>query len=171
MTSQPSDVDRSANRKRDPRAALARWRRGRVVKIFSIFAMVAALAVGWVLYHRPAHPYQMSAHNAVWTADVKFALSESRSGSPVPILGPLRDIPGVGKIVKVIVEKFPSRKGSAVLFLTGVSIGYQGLVYLDGYPPPPDSCNVHLSGPWWEVSPENVATMGCARGFHFTAGG
>src|ERR1019366_10429639 len=90
---------------------------------------------------------------------------------PVPLVGPLRDIPGVGKIVEVIVDRFPSRKGAAVSFMTGVGVRDAGLVYLSGYPPPPDSCNVHLSGPWWEVTPLNVATMGCARGFHFTAGG
>lgn len=171
MTSQPTDVDNAKIRKRDRGVAAARWRRSHLAKIFAIVAMVAALVIGWVLYHRPAHSYQVSAHGAVWTVDVKFALSESRSGSPVPILGPLRDIPGVGKIVDVIVDKFPSHKGAAVSFMTGVGINSAGLAYLDEYQPPSDSCNVHLSGPWWEVSPLNDATMSCARGFHYTGGG
>lgn len=152
-------------------ATVARWRRGRVAGILLLVAVVAALIVGWHLYNRPAHPYQVNANSAVWSTDVKFALSESGSGSPVPLIGPLRDLPGVGKPVEVVVDKFPSRKGDAVSFMTGVGSRSTGLVYLNGYPPPPDSCNVHLSGPWWEVSPLNVATMGCARGFHFTAGG
>jgi hypothetical protein len=171
MTSLSSEVFYSVNRKRHPGVAAARWRRRRLVQIFLVVALVAAVTVSWLLYNRPAHSYQVSAHSAVWTADVKFALSENGSGSPVPVVGPLRHVPGVGKIVEVIVDKFPSRKGSAVLFLTGVGINDAGLVYLNGYPAPPDSCNVHLSGPWWEVSPLNDRTMSCDRGFHFTAGG
>jgi hypothetical protein len=58
-----------------------------------------------------------------------------------------------------------------VSFMTGVGSRSTGLVYLNGYPPPSDSCNVHLSGPWWEVSPLIVATMSCPRGFHYTTGG
>ena len=171
MTSQSNEVGHPTEGKRHPATAVARWRRGRVAGIFLLVAVVAALIVGWHLYNRPAHPYQVNANSAVWSTDVKFAISESGSGSPVPLVGPLRDIPGVGKIVEVIVDRFPSRKGAAVSFMTGVGVRYAGLVYLNGYPPPQDSCNVHLSGPWCEVSPLIVTTMSCPRGFHYTGGG
>ena len=139
----------------------------------ALVALVAMIIVAWTLYDRPSHTYQVGSHRATWSLDVKAALAEKRSATngSVALVGPLAHLPGVGKIVEVIVDKFPSHKGEAVLFLTGVDANDAGLAYLNGYPPPPDSCNFHLGGPWWQISPLNVTTMGCARGFHFTGGG
>lgn len=143
-------------------------RRVRATSLVVLVATVILLA--WDLYDRPAHPYQVGANSAAWSADVTTALAKSPSGGHFVPVGALRVVPGVGKIVDVIVDKGP-HKWTAVLFLTGLGVrsNYAGLVYLDGFPPLADSCNFHLGGPWWEVSPLNVNT--CARGFHFTGGG
>jgi hypothetical protein len=133
--------------------------------------VLAVGLTGWALYHRPAHAYVVGAHSAVWSSDVKFAIHASASGSPVNVVGPLELLPGVGRIAEVIVDGTGSHKKVAVLFLTGVGVNEAGLAYLNGYPPPSDTCSVHLSGPWWEISPLDVTTMGCVRGFHYTGGG
>jgi hypothetical protein len=157
--------------KRDKNAVRARWRHESGATVLILVAMAVIVIVAWILYDRPAHTYRVGAHTATWSADVKIALSESVRVGPITPSGPLRDIPGVGKIVRVIVDKEDSGKKVAVLFLTSEGVEESGLVYLHGFPPPSDSCNVHLNGPWWQVGPLNTTSMGCARGFHFTGGG
>ncbi len=132
---------------------------------------VVVVVVAGVLYNRPAHSYEVSENSKTWAADVQIALSEGGAGGAVAPVGPLRDLPGVGKIAEVIVDKAALRKGTAVLFLTGLGGDYSGLAYLDGFPLPPDSCNAHLSSPWWQIAPLNDKTRGCPRGFDFTGGG
>jgi len=63
----------------------------------------------------------------------------------------------------VIVDKSASGKRVAVLFMTSPGGNSGGLVFLHGYPPPSDTCNTHLSGPWWQLSPLNYTTNGCAE--------
>ncbi len=130
-------------------------------------------AVGWHLYNRPAHVYAVGPNSATWTADVKLAIAESTPAGPLLPSGPLRDIPGVGTINSVIVNKGTSEHQVAVFFVTSdvPGAGESGLAYLRGYPPLQDTCDVHLSGPWWQIGLLNVSTNGCARGFHFTGGG
>jgi hypothetical protein len=147
-----------------------RTRRARFRVAVVILVCVAIVLAGWILYNRPAHTFSVGANDAIWTSDVKLAMAQSNSAGPITPTGPLRDVPGVGKIESVIVEK-GSRNRVIVLFLTSEGWNETGLVYLQGYPPPSDSCNVHLSGPWWQVGRMNVSTMSCARGFNFTPGG
>ena len=156
----------------EPSAFVARARLVRRARNLALVALVAMVIVAWSLYNRPSRTYQVSENQVLWHIDVRLALALPRSSSngAVSPEGQLGNIAGVGKIVEVIVDRFSSRKGEAVLFLTGVDANYAGLAYLNGYPPPGDSCSVHLSGPWWQISPVNVMTMGCARGFHFTGG-
>jgi hypothetical protein len=157
----------------DPHAVSVRQRSFRRSRNLALVALVAMVALAIVLYNRPSPTYEMGANDAAWSKDVTIALSEPRStvNGAVSSKGPLSDLPGVGKIVMVIVDKFSSHKGEAVLFLTGINANYAGLAYLNGYPPPGDSCSLHLGGHWWQISPVNVITMGCDRGFHFTGGG
>jgi hypothetical protein len=136
-----------------------------------LLPVVAVVIVVGALYEKPAHSYQVNGNAATWAADVKIALSKSRSASPITPTGPLLLLPGVGKIDSVVVNKSPSGQKVAVMFMTGTGGNSGGLVYLHGYPPPSDTCNAHLSGPWWQLSPLNDTTMGCERGFHFTGGG
>ena len=158
------------NRKIDrPIASLSilRSRRSWVVLSFLIVAAIVAA----MLYCRPTHSYAISGNSEVWSADVKIALAESGSGGTFAPTGALRNLPGVGKIQEVVVDKATLRKAITVLFLIGIDKSYGGLAYLEGYPPPPDSCSVHLTGPWWQVTHINDSTMGCPRGFSFTGGG
>jgi hypothetical protein len=157
--------------KKDTNAIIARWRHESGATVLVLVSLAVIVIVAWILYDRPAHSYRMGANTATWSADVKIALSESVPVGPITPTGPLSDIPGVGKIVNVIVNKADSGKKVAVLFLTGEGVNESGLVYLNGFPPPSDTCNVHLNGPWWQVGPLNTMTMGCERGFHFTGGG
>jgi hypothetical protein len=148
-------------------------RRVRIRVAVVILICVVVVVAGWILYNRPAHPYSVGANSATWTSDVKLAIAESKPVGPLLPSGPLRDIPGVGMIVNIVVDKGASGHQVAVLFVTseGPGAGEAGLAYLRGYPPLPDSCNFHLSGPWWQVGLLNVESNGCARGFHFTGGG
>jgi hypothetical protein len=148
-----------------PRTRRARMRVGAVVLV-----CVVIVVVGWTLYNRPAHTFSVGANAVIWTSDVKLAMAQSKHAGPIDPTGPLRDVPGVGTIESVIVEKGSGNR-VIVLFLTSEGWNESGLVYLQGYPPPSDSCNVHLSGPWWQVGPMNVTTMSCARGFQYTDGG
>jgi hypothetical protein len=150
---------------------IVRWRHERGVTVLILVSLALIVIVAWILYDRPAHTYHLGANTATWSADVKIALSKSVPVGPITPSGALSDIPGVGKIVRVIVDKADSGKKLAVLFLTSEGVNESGLVYLNGFPPPSDTCNVHLNGPWWQVGPLNTTTMGCARGFHFTGGG
>lgn len=173
MTTPPSGTVRSTTSKRVVNAKDAQWLRELLQLLMLATIIVVAVFVGRVLYNRPPHLYATGANAVTWRADVSTALSESGSGSQVVPTGPLGDLPGVGKIVKVIVERSPSGARVVVFFLTHVGIGanYTGLVYLERYSPPADTCNVHLNGPWWQLSPFNFNTNDCARGFHFTGGG
>jgi hypothetical protein len=148
-------------------------RRRNVVRArnLSLVALAVAVITAWILYNRPAHSYEVGANSTAWSADVTTALAKRPSGGNFVPVGPLSELPGVGKIVEIIVDKAPSRKGTAVFFLSALDANYAGLVYLDNFPPPEDSCNYHLGGPWWELTPLNDATMGCPRGFHYTGGG
>jgi hypothetical protein len=154
----------------DPNAPALRRQINRRARNLALVALVAMIIASWILYERPSDTYQVGSHSAIWSLDVKTALAEKRSptSGSVALVGQLVNLPGVGKIVQVVVDKFPLHKGEAVLFLTGVGANYGGLAYLNGYPPPSDSCSFHLSGLWWQIAPVNVTTMGCARGFRFT---
>ena len=152
---------------------IAKGPRGHLQLLVVVSILVVVVFVGWLLYNRPPHLYSTGANTVTWRADVRIALSESDTGVHVVPTGPLSDLPGVGRIVKVMVEESPSGKRAVVFFLAHVGIGsnYTGLVYLDGYSPPSDTCNAHLNGPWWQLSPLNFNTNDCSRGFHFTGGG
>ena len=156
--------------RKDTSPIMARWREARATVLILVVVATIVL-VAWFLYDRPAHSFQVNGNAATWTADVKTAIARSGSGSPIAPEGALRDIPGVGRIASVIVDKSSSGKRVAVLFMTSPGGNSGGLVFLHGYPPPSDTCNTHLSGPWWQLSPLNYTTNGCARGFHFTGGG
>ncbi|HXC18369.1 MAG TPA: hypothetical protein VNT80_00515 [Acidimicrobiales bacterium] len=136
-----------------------------------LITLAAVVTLAWVLYNRPAHAYQVNGHRATWRADVNIAMTESLAGSPITPTGHLRDLPGVGTIATVFVTRSAYGPNVAVLFMTGTGGNASGLAYLHGYPPPPDTCNTHLSGPWWQISSLNYATSDCPRGFHFTPGG
>jgi hypothetical protein len=171
MTIRSNDVAITPDTKGTERSNLARWRHERGAAFLIVLSLAVILTVTWILYHRPAHPYRVDAYSATWTKDVKLAISERNPVGPIKPSGPLRNLPGVGRIVSVIVERSNSGKEVVVLFLTGDGLNEAGLVYLNGYPPPQDTCNVHLGGPWWQVGPLNTTSMSCARGFHFTGGG
>jgi hypothetical protein len=155
----------------DTKTIAARRRREARAGILLLVSLAVVVLVAWVLYDRPAHAYQVNGNSATWMKDVKIALAESDSGSPITPAGQLRDIPGVGRIASVVVNKSASDNKAAVLFMTSFGGNSGGLVYIRGYPPPPDTCHTHLSGPWWELSPLNDSTNACARGFQFTGGG
>jgi hypothetical protein len=139
---------------------------------FALVIMAAVvLVVAWDLYDQPAHSYEVGANSTTWSADVTTALAKLPSGGNYRPVGEFRVLPGVGRVFDVVVDQYPRRKGKMVMFLTKVDANGAGLVYLDDFPPPSDTCDYHLGGPWWELSPLNDATMGCARGFHFTPGG
>ena len=145
--------------------------RSRWLTVSAVVVLAAVVVVAWTLYERPSHTYRVDAHSVTWTKDVKIAIAERTAFGPIKPSGPLRKLPGVGKIVSVIVEWGGSSKKVVVQFMTAEGVGEAGLAYIEGYSPPSDSCNVHLSGPWWQIGPLNTTSMGCARGFHFTGGG
>jgi hypothetical protein len=138
-----------------------------------VLVIVAAAVVSWHIYNRPAHPYDVHRNSATWIADVTLVRAEINSNSAVLPVGSLRDIPGVGKIVKILVNRTPSGKGLSIEFLTAFGVGSNatGLVYLNDHGPPWDMCVVHLRGVWWQLGPLDVDGTTCARGFHFTPGG
>jgi len=171
VTTPAFEIDGRAVAKKVPKTVIARRRQKNRAAVLILVSLAVIVIVAWILYDRPAHSYRMGANTATWSADVKIAIAESPPVGPITPSGALRDIPGVGKIVSVIVDKADSGKKVAVLFLTSEGVEESGLVYLIGFPPPSDSCSVHLNGPWWQVGPLNTTTMGCARGFHFTGGG
>ena len=138
---------------------------------FVLLLLIVAAIVALTLYLRPAHTYDVNANRKIWLTDVNVALREAGSGGSITPKGTLRNIAGVGKIQEVFVSKARLHGAVSVLFLTGINQKYAGLAYLEGHPPPPDSCNVHLSGPWWQISHVDVTTMGCPRGYNFTGGG
>lgn len=147
-----------------------RSKASRVVSLVVVLALASGVAVAWVLSDRSARTYSVSENAATWTADVKTAIAERTPTGPVTPTGSLREIPGVGKIVSVVVEG-QSAKRVTVLFLTVNGWNTAGLAYVKGSGPPWDTCNIHLSGPWWEIGQLNVSTMACARGLHFTGAG
>jgi len=147
------------------------WRRGPVARAALLLPVVVLVIVVGVLYEKPAHTYPVGVNQTAWAADVKIALAERSPVGPIMPTGPLRDLPGVGEIATVIVDRSSSGNKVTVLFLTSVGVNEAGLAYLKGSPPPQDSCSVHLSGPWWQIAPLNTTTMGCARGFHDNGGG
>jgi hypothetical protein len=147
------------------------WRRGPKMRAALLLPVVALVIVAGALYEKPAHTYHVGVNQAVWASDVKIALAERVPVGPIMPTGSLRDLPGVGEIASVIVDRSASGNKVTVLFLTSVGVNEAGLAYLKGFPPPQDSCSVHLSGPWWQIAPLNTTTMGCARGFHDNGGG
>jgi hypothetical protein len=170
MTAAETDGGPSVRRKYRV-GTTARVRLVQRTRILVLAALVATLIATWRLYDQPAHLYPVGANATAWTTDVGLALKELPSGGHLTPRGALRVLPGVGTIVEVVVDPPSSQHRSAVYFLTGVGINDAGLVYLDGMPPPSDTCNYHLGGPWWELSPLNVTSNDCARGFHYTPGG
>jgi len=171
MTLLEGDIEDPRYRKQDAKTIFHQWRResGRTVLILASLAVI--VIVGWILYDRPAHIYAVNANAATWRADVMIALKERPPTGPLTPSGRLQDLPGVGTIMSIYVYETTSGKGVSVLFLTDVGQEENGLAYLQGFPPPSDSCNVHLSGPWWQISPLNISTNTCARGYHYTPGG
>jgi hypothetical protein len=157
-----------------PRSQLARWRHESGAAVLIVIALAVIVGTGWFLYNRPAHEYSVGAHSVTWTSDVTLAIAESKNQPVGPLVptGPLRAIPGVGRIVSVLVDKGSSHR-VAVLFLTSEvpGAGESGLVYLKGFPALPDACNLHLSGPWWQVGLMNITSNSCARGFTASPGG
>ena len=134
-----------------------------------VVLVVAVILMAWDLYDRPAHVYAVNANQATWRADVKIALKERPPTGPLTPSGRLQTLPGIGPIMSVYVNE--SGKAVSVLFLTNVGQEENGLAYLQNFPPPSDSCNVHLSGPWWQISPLDIATNECSRGYHYSPGG
>jgi hypothetical protein len=155
----------------DPNAVASRQRTVGRARNLTLVALAATVIVAWILYNQPAHSYQVGSNSTTWSADVTVALAKRPSGGNYRPNGEFRVLPGVGRIFEVVVDQYPARQGKMVMFLTKVDANGAGLVYLDDFPPPTDTCNYHLGGPWWELSPLNDTTMGCARGFHFTPGG
>ncbi len=171
MTDSPWDGDSSDHRWNDPKAIAARTRTVVRARNLALVALAATVIAVWIIYNQPARSYPVGANATTWATDVSTALAKRPSGGNFVPTGSLRDLPGVGRVFEVVVDQEPSLKGKMVIFLTKVDGNGSGLVYLDDFPPPSDTCNFHLGGPWWELSPLNDATMGCARGFHFTPGG
>lgn len=136
-----------------------------MLALIIVFSLIAIK-----LFNHPARTYDENSNYKIWLKDVGIAESESPSGNFTPT-GTLRDIPGIGIVKDVFVTEAASRNAVMVEFLTGIDQKYAGLVYLKGFPPPPDSCNVQLSGPWWQIVPLNVSDMNCPRGYNFTGGG
>ena len=131
-----------------------------------LLLLIVAAIVALAVYLRPAHTYDINANEKVWLTDVNIALKESGPGGSITPKGALRNIAGIGKIQEVFVSKATLRKAVSVLFLTGVNQNYAGLAYVKLYPPPPDACGFHLSGPWWQIASVNGGN--CPRGFSFT---
>ena len=154
----------------DANAVTSLWRRGRVGRALLLIPLAALVVALWVLFDKPAHTYQVIGNSSTWSADVRVAVSRGVHGSPIAATGALHHLPGVGTIKDVIVETGSSHR-LLVIFLRSEGWNENGLAYLQGYPPPQDTCNVHLSGPWWQIGSLNTKTMGCAQGFHFTPGG
>jgi hypothetical protein len=154
-----------------PNGIFSRRRQGRVVTVVLALSVVVALLVAWHLYNRPAHLYAVNPNRTTWASDVKSALSESGSGSPLKPVGPLSFLPGVGKIATIVIDRSPRGQRVSVLFMTSFSGNSGGLAYVRGYPLPPDTCLTQLSGSWWQLVPLSYSTNHCPRGFHFTPGG
>jgi hypothetical protein len=171
MTFNAMDVDDPRYEKQNLKTIIHQWRResGRTVLILASLAVV--VIAGWLLYNRPAHIYAVNANQATWRADVKIALKERPPMGPLTPSGRLQSLPGVGPLMSVYVYETNAGKNVSVLFLTNVGQEENGLAYLQGFPPPSDTCNVHLSGPWWQISPLNINANECARGYHYTPGG
>lgn len=103
-------------------------------------------------------------------ADVHQVLAMGNAHGCFSPIGNLKKVPGVGVIESVCFET--GKKHSVLIeFLTGIDRHYRGLVYVVGFPPPPDSCSASLGGPWLQLSPLNELSMSCSRGFNFTGGG
>jgi len=171
MTDSYSYVGSPEHRWRDSNAVATRTRTVVRARDLSLVALAATAVAVWILYNQPAHSYPVGANATTWTADVTKALAQRPSGGNFVPTGTLRTLPGVGRVFEVVVDQGPLRPGKMVMFLTKVDGDGAGLVYLDDFPPPSDTCNFHLGGPWWELSPLNYTTMGCSRGYHFTPGG
>jgi hypothetical protein len=167
MTVPWSDTSIATTNSKPP---VARRHRGFGATLLTLAAL-AVVVSAFILYNRPAHLYGINAHGVTWTKDVNLALSERPALGPLTPSGPLRDIPGVGRIVSVVIEGPASGKKVIVLFLKSRGWNATGLAYIEGFSPPPDTCNAHIGGPWWQLGSLNTTSMGCARGFHFTGGG
>src|SRR3984957_6904250 len=88
----------------ESRGRLSEWRHEFGAAALILVALAVVVGGGWLLYNRPAHTYAVGANSATWTSDVKLAIAESKPVGPLLPSGPLRDIPGVGKITSVIVN-------------------------------------------------------------------
>lgn len=101
------------NREIDHPVASQSILRSRCTWVVLSFLIVAAIVVT-MLYLRPVHSYAVSGNSEVWTADVKIALAESGAGGNFAPTGALRNLPGVGKIREVVVDKATLRKAITV---------------------------------------------------------
>jgi len=88
----------------------------------------------------------VKANSKIWLKDVDIAEAKSLGANFTPS-GNLRNIPLIGVVKEVIVDETNFLNEVMVQYRNGTDQQYAGLVYLKGLPPPPDSCNVHLSGP------------------------
>jgi hypothetical protein len=146
------------------------WRRGPWARAALLLPVVVLVVVVAVLVEKPNHLYPVNADSSKWLDKVNVALVMGGVGGPIRHVAGYQ-LPGVGKISEIVVDRGAGGTRVSVLFLTSNGWNESGLAYLIGYPPPSDTCNVHLSGPWWQLGPLNTSTMGCAKGFHYTPGG
>jgi hypothetical protein len=166
MTGSLTEFGSHELRETDPNAASARQRSIGRARNLALVALVATVIVAWSLYNRPVHTYRVGPNKATWSVDVKTVLSENSAGTSVLPVGPLAVLPGVGKIEQIMVDRTTPGKPVSVIFVTGA---YEsGLAYLQGFPPPPQSCSAHLSGYWYQIEARNSITSGCTRGFVYT---
>ena len=171
MTSTVFDDSWTRDRDDDVKA-VAYWSRlGRLTRRALVVAVAVAVAFTWILVHRAPATFDVAAHHSVWSRDVNLALSYSPVTGHMAPTRELRRLPGVGTVVDVAVERATKRNGVEVAFWTGVGQNERGLAYLTNIPPPWDTCVVHLSGPWWEITPLDISTMNCSPGYRFTGGG
>ncbi|MGH9021088.1 MAG: hypothetical protein ACRDV0_08755 [Acidimicrobiales bacterium] len=129
-----------------------------------VAAVVVALAVGFWLYHRPAHHVD-TRYEATWTAEVKSLTSTHATGACVDptSLGTSDRLRGVGAITSVCVGPVGRWPHAEVTFWLGQ--GLSGVAYANGYPPPYDMCVTPLGGSWWQVVAMNDLAMSCPRGY------
>lgn len=166
-----SDVDTAHVTPSGPGSIVSFWRRGPWARAVLLVPVVVLVVVVGFLVEKPSHLYPVNADRASWLAQVKVALVMGGvDGSPIRHVADYQ-LAGVGKVSEVVVNRGSSGTRVSVLFLTSSGWNESGLAYLVGYPPPSDSCSVHLSGPWWQLGALNTTTMGCASGFHYTPGG
>jgi hypothetical protein len=143
---------------------------GRLARRLILVIVAALLLFTWLVLRPRVDTYNVAVNSPTWATDVQVALSKSGTGGPVAPTGSLSSLPGVGKISRILVEHTIARKGTVVYFWSAAKPRGSALEYLIRVPPASDQCNIHLTGPWWQMAPLNDRTMSCPRGFTFTPG-